>query len=458
MHIIILGAGQTGASLAASLVLEHNVTLIDLNEERLNELQSQYDLRTVHGHGAYPDILALAGADAADILIAVAPTDETNITACFVAATQFKIPLKIARVRASEYFLATGEFFAGKQSPIDVFINPAELITHTILHLMEYPGALRVFDFADEQVKLVATKLLAASQMNNKNAQQLTQYLPNPAAKIIGIYRHDQFMPLSSTTLTPEDDILFLSEKNAVRPVLNILRPGMPTHPPKRVMIMGGGYIGSQLAQNLQTHYQVKVIEQDTQRCELLARQLPHALVLHGNGCDSLLLRNEDVDNIDCFCALSNSDADNIVSSLYSKQLGAKQVIALVNRDAYLSLIISGYVQVDVAVSPQQITLSAILKHLRHQRITQAHSLRRGAAEALAIAVHTQSAAAGLPLAKINLPAGAHLIAVIRQQTLQFPAPQDIIQADDQVILFFSDKKNVAAVENLFGGENNRCE
>lgn len=456
MHIIILGAGQTGGALAANLVREHDVTLIDLDEERLNELQGRYDLRTVHGHGAHPSILALAGAASADILIALAKEDETNITACFVAATQFNTPLKIARVRAGEYFLDSNRFFAGERSPIDVFINPAALITHNILDLMEYPGALRIFNFSGEQVKLVATKLLSDSVMAEKTAEKLTEYLPNHSAKIIAIYRDNQFMPLENTALKTEDDILFIGARNAINPVLNILRPGTVATQFKRVMIIGGGYIGSQLAQNLETRHQVKLIEQNQQRCEQLARTLTRTLVLHGNGCDSLLLRNEDVDNIDCFCALSNSDADNIVSSLHSKQLGAKQVIALVNRDAYLSLIISGYVQVDIAISPQQITLSAILKHLRHQSIVQAHSLRRGAAEALEIAISPQAGVAGKKIADLHLPPGAHISAILRAQTLLFPTAETAIQANDHIIVFLSDKKTIHAVENLFGGDTRK--
>jgi trk/ktr system potassium uptake protein len=458
MHIIILGAGQTGGSLAANLVLEHNVTLIDLNEERLNELQKQYDLRTVHGHGAHPHILALAGAAKADILIALGSEDETNITACLVAATQFNIPLKIARVRAGEYFLDGNQFFAGNQSPIDIFINPATLITHNILHLLEYPGALRVFDFGEEQFKLIATKLLPDSALTGKTAAKLTECLPNIPAKIIAIYRNNQFMPLETTSLKIEDDILFISESNSVNAVLNILRPGTAFLKLKRVMIIGGGYIGSQLAQNLQTHYQIKLIEQNQERCEQLARTLTNTLVLHGNGCDSSLLRNEDVDNIDCFCALSNSDADNIVSALYSKQLGAKLAIALVNRDAYLSLIISGYAQVDIALSPQQITLSAILRHLRHKQVMQAHSLRRGAAEALEIAVFPQAAAAGKKIADLHLPQGAHISAIIRNKTLLFPAADTSIQTEDRIIVFLSDKKTVSVIKNLFIGDNGKCE
>lgn len=454
MQIIILGAGQTGSSLAASLVVEHSITLIDNDEERLQAIQSQYDLRTIHGHGASPRILADAGAESADMIIAVTDNDEINITACFVAATVFKIPLKIAQILAADYFLSPGKFFAKERSPIDIFINPAALITRSIANLIEYSGALRIFDFAHDRLKLIATKLLATSPLAGKTAAILTDHLPGVAVKIVAIYRHNQAMPLDTTTIDINDDILFIAENEQVHNVLNILRPehtGAGKH--KRIMIMGGGNIGSQLARQLETHHHVKLIEQNRQRCEQLAQQLSNTLILHGNGCDSLLLRNEDADTIDYFCALSNSDADNIVSALHSKQIGAKQTIALVNRDAYLDLIISGYINVDIAISPQQITVSAILRHFRQGHILQAYSLRRGTAEALEIAPPPFAKVMGQPLAQLPLPKGAQISAIVRGQALIIPDSSATIQPEDQVIVFISDKSKIPEIENLFSAK-----
>ena len=456
MQIIILGAGQVGGSLAASLVVEeHSVTVVDINDERLSELQSQYDLRTVLGQCTHPTTLTEAGADSADMIIAVTNSDETNIVACFAAATFFKIPLKIARVRAAGYFEHSGRFFAGAHSPIDVFINPAELITHSLAHLIEYPGALRVFDFMDERVKLIATKLLTGSEMLGKSAENLHELLPKAHAKIIAIYRDNQLMPLNTTVIDQDDDLLFIAETAHINTVLNSLRPGVIKHGSKQIMIIGGGYIGSLLARTLENNHQVKLIEHNRQRCEQLARELKNTLVLHGDGCDSNLLSNEDVENTDCFCALSNSDADNIVSSLHSKQLGARQVIALVNRDAYLSLIISGYIHLDIALSPQQITTGAILKYLRHGNILKAYSLRRGAAEALEISVPMGAKITGMTIEKSPLPQGLQIAAIQRGTRLIFPDQNTSIQAGDRVALFISDKTKIATAERLFAVKDN---
>jgi trk system potassium uptake protein len=449
MQIIILGAGQVGNSLAASLVVEqHSVTVVDLDDERLHELQSQYDLRTVKGHCALPATLAEAGAESAEMIIAVTHDDETNIVACFVAATTFKIPLKIARVRAPGYFNERNNFFAKENSPIDVFINPAKLITHSLVHLIKYPGALRVFDFLDERVKLVASKLNPDSPLLGKPAHTLREFLPNVAAKIIAIYRNNQEMPLEDTSITLEDDVLFIASREQINAVLHVLNPTLPQRS-KRITIIGGGYIGTQLARTLENDYQVKLIEQDRARCEQLAQELKNTLVLHGNGCDSNLLRNEDIETTDCFCALSNSDADNIVSSLYSKQLGAGRVIALINRDAYLNLIISGYIDLDIALSPQQITTSAILKHLRHGNIIQAYSLRRGAAEALEIMTPGRSKIIGQTLGTV-LPNGISVAAIGRGEELIIADSSTTVQTHDRVILFISDKSKIQTAERLF--------
>lgn len=454
MQIIIIGAGQAGTTLAASLVAEHNVTVVDLQNERLQKLQAAFDLLTIQGYGSHPRVLAEAGAAAADMLIAVTNNDEINMAACLVADNVFKISLKIARIRASDYFLNNGKFFAAEKSPIDVFINPGGLITQTIEHLIEYPGALRIFNFADESVKLVATKPSSASPMLGKTAADLKKLLPRTAAKLIAIYRQDKILPLQDTLICENDDVIFIAENSHIAAVLNLFY----AHPysereHKRVMIIGGGFIGSQLAQMLEKKHQIKIIEQDLDRCQQLAQQFEKTLILHGNGCDPALLRSEEIENIDCFCALTNSDTDNIVSALYSKQLGAKQVIALVNSDAYLNLIISGYIHIDIAVSPQQITVSTVLKHLRQGQILQAYSLRRGAAEALEIKVGTHAQAVNNSLATLNLPKGAQVCGIIRNHSFIIPDAEEIIRDLDRVILYISDKSKMNEVEKLFVGE-----
>lgn len=451
MHIIILGANPIGHSLAANLVIDdHNVTVVDQVEAALNGLQDQYDLRTVYGPCANPRVLAEAGAAEADMILAVTDNDEMNIVACMAAKNIFKIPLKIARVSSADYFVNSNQFFAGEESPIDIFINPTQLITQSLIELIEHTGALRIFNFADDQVKLIASKPLAQGKLIGKTAAELNTYLPHIRAKIIAVYRHNQLMP-AHTPLAVDDDVLFISEKNKVNEVLHILRAPVIQSPHKKIMIIGGGNIGSQTAQHLETHHSVKLIEQENKRCEQLALQLKSALVLRGNGCDTYLLRNENVENMDCFLALTNSDADNIVSSLHSKQMGAKQVIALVNRDAYLSLIISGFINIDIALSPQQITISAILRHLHHGNIVQAYSLRRGSAEALEIKVGPDSAILKLN-SPLELPPNVIIAAIIRQHQILIH-DTGVPQEADRVILFVSDKKQIPAVERLFAAK-----
>lgn len=453
LHIIILGANSIGHSLAANLVVEgHNVTIVDQIETALGEMQERYDLRTVYGHCANPRILAEAGAAEADMILAVTDNDEVNIVACLVAKSVFKIPLKIACVSSADYFFDSHQFFAGEQSPIDIFINPTQLITQSLIDLIEHSGALRIFNFADGQIKLIATKPSAQGKLIGKSASELNSYLPDIRAKIIAVYRHNQLMPMD-TPLDLKDDVLFIAEKNKVSEVLSIICAPINQSDSKKIMIIGGGHIGSLTAQNLQAHHQVKLIEQNKKLCEKLALQLESSLVLCSNGCDTYLLRNENVEDMDCFVALTNSDADNIVSALHSKQLGAKQVISLVNRDAYLSLIINGYINIDIAVSPQQITISAILRHLHRGNIVQAYSLRQGSAEALEIKVDSSAAILKLESSQA-LPPHVTIAAIIRQNQILIPKTDMLIREADRVILFVSDKKQIPAVDSLFAVNN----
>jgi trk/ktr system potassium uptake protein len=454
MQIIIVGAGQVGSSLAADLVIEHQVTVVDIDAQRLHELQTHYDLRTVQGYGAHPPVLTEAGASSADMIIAVTMDDEVNIVACFVAATVFQIPLKIARVRTADYFTNTGRFFGHDHHVIDIFINPTTLMTHTIQHLLTYPGALRVFDFANNQVKLVATKPQAGGRLVGKYPKNMQEYLPGHTAKIVALYRHGVTMPLETTTIELGDDVLFIAANAQIHAVLNQLRPPTAISKHNRIMIIGGGHIGSELARSLETHHSVKLIEQNRKRCEQLAQQLGHTLILNGNGCDSQLLRDENIENIDYFCALTNNDADNIISALHSKQLGAKQAIALVNQDAYFSLIISGYANIDiVALSPQQITISTVLKHLRRGNIVHAYALRRGTAEALEILIHHNAPAVGCTLAQLALPPSLQIISIVRDHALMAVDEAIVIQPGDHVVLFISDKNQISAAEKWFSAK-----
>jgi trk system potassium uptake protein TrkA len=450
MKIIILGAGQVGTSVAANLVSEANdITVVDQNPELLRELQDRFDLGTVLGHGAHPDVLLRAGAEDADMIIAVTNSDETNMVACQVAYTLFHTPTKIARVR-SQGFLDHPKLFGPEALPIDVPISPEALVTEYILRLIENPGALQVLDFAGGQVRLVAVKAYYGGPLVGHELRALYDHMPEVDARVAAIYRHDRaIQPRGDTVIEADDEVFFVAAPIHIRAVMSELR--RLEKPYKRLIFAGGGNIGTRLARATEQRYRVKVIERDLTRSKRLAEQLEKSIVLHGDAADEELLLEENVENTDVFCAVTNDDEANILSAMLAKRLGARKVMALINRPAYANLVQSG--PIDVAISPQQATIGSLLKHIRRGDVVMVHSLRRGAAEAIEAIAHgdeSLSKVVGRAIEDISLPKGASIGAIVRGEEVLIAHHDTVIRSEDHVILFLQDKRKVAEVERLF--------
>ncbi len=450
MKIIILGAGQVGTSVAANLVSEANdITVVDQNPELLRELQDRFDLRTVLGHGAHPDVLLRAGAEDADMILAVTNSDETNMVACQVAYTLFHTPTKIARVR-SQGFLDHPKLFTAEALPIDVRISPEQLVTEYILRLIENPGTLQVLDFAEGRVRLVAVKAYYGGPLVGHELRTLSDHMPNVDARVAAIYRQDRaIQPTGDTVIQADDEVFFVAAPKHIRSVMSELR--RLEKPYKRIIFAGGGNIGTRLASATERNFRVKVIERNLNRCKQIAETLERTIVLHGDAADEELLLEENVENTDVFCAVTNDDEDNILSAMLAKRLGARKVMALINRPAYVDLVQSGHI--DVAISPQQATIGSLLKHVRRGDVVMVHSLRRGAAEAIEAIAHGDrgsSKVIGRPVEDISLPAGASIGAIVRGEEVLIAHHDTVIEPEDHVILFLQDKRKVAEVEKLF--------
>jgi trk system potassium uptake protein TrkA len=450
MKIIILGAGQVGTSVAANLVSEANdITVVDQNPELLRELQDRFDLRTVLGHGAHPDVLMRAGAEDADMILAVTNSDETNMVACQVAYTLFHTPTKIARVR-SQGFLDHPKLFAAEALPIDVRISPEQLVTEYILRLIENPGTLQVLDFAEGRVRLVAVKAYYGGPLVGHELRTLYDHMPHVDARVAAIYRQDRaIQPAGDTVIQADDEVFFVAAPKHIRSVMSELR--RLEKPYKRIIFAGGGNIGTRLAGATERNFRVKVIERNLNRCKQIAETLERTIVLHGDAADEELLLEENVENTDVFCAVTNDDEDNILSAMLAKRLGARKVMALINRPAYVDLVQSGHI--DVAISPQQATIGSLLKHVRRGDVVMVHSLRRGAAEAIEAIAHGDrgsSKVIGRPVEEISLPAGASIGAIVRGDEVLIAHHDTVIEPEDHVILFLQDKRKVAEVEKLF--------
>ena len=451
MKIVILGAGQVGSTVATSLSSEENdITVVDINAIHLKELQDRLDIRGVLGHASHPRVLVRAGIEDADMVIALTSSDEVNMTACQVAYTLYNTPLRIARIRDSQY-IENPKLFEREHCPVDVLISPETLVTEYIARLIEYPGALQVLDFADGRAQLVATQAYAGGPLVGHRLQTLREHMPADAdARVAAIYRQDKtIIPDGKTVIEDNDTVFFLAAQKNISMMMRELRP--LDNPIRRVILAGGGHIGANLARYLERDHHVKIIERDADRAEIIAEHLERAIVLVGDCADEELLREEAVDSTDVYCVLTNDDEANILSSMLAKKMGAEKVIAIINRPAYVDLVEAG--SIDIAISPQQITIGALLTHIRRGNMVRIHSLRRGAAEAIeavALGDKRSSRVVGRAIEDIDLPPGTTIPAIVRGEEVIIAHHDTVIHAGDHVILFVPDKRQIAAVERLF--------
>ena len=451
MKIIILGAGQVGISTAEILAKEDNdITLIDNVASQVEGLQDRLDIRTIVGSASHPSVLEQAGGPDADLILAVTDQDEVNMAACQVAYTLFRTPKKIARIRSVEY-LTHREIFSDDSIPVDVIISPEQLITQHVLHLIEYPGALQVVDFAGGKIQLVGLKAYHGGPLVGRELRTIREDLPTVEARVAAIYRHDRpIIPEGDTIIEPNDEVFIVAAAPHIPIVMSefcaVEAPG------QNIMLVGAGKIGLQLARTLeQNNYQVKLVEHGAERARQVAEQLDATIVLRGDAADEDLMLQENIDATDVFCSLTNDDEANILSAMLAKRLGAHRAMALINRSAYVDLIESSVL--DVAISPSLITVGSLLTHVRRGDTIAVHSLRRGAAEAIETIAHgdaTSSSVVGRRIEEISLPSGTRVGALLRNQEVIIPHHDTVIEAEDHVILFVIDKKHIRDVERLF--------
>ena len=466
MRIVILGAGQVGSSVAESLVSEANdITVVDVNTDRLKTLQDRFDLRTVLGNAAHPAILEQAGARDADMILAVTQSDEINMVACKLGASMFNVPTKIARIRSSDY-LSHPEIFSPQNFAVDSAICPEQVLTDYIAKLLEFPEALQVLEFAGGRVSLVAVKAFHGGPLVGHAISHLRTHMPQIEARVAAIFRQDSaILPEGNTVIEAGDEVFFIADTRNIRSVMRELR--RMDKPVKRVMLGGGGNIGMRLAKQIEHRYEVKLIEYNKATAQRLAADLDKTLVLAGDVSDEQLLQEENIADVDVYCALTNDDENNIMSSLLAKRMGARKVIALINRSSYVNLVQSG--QIDIAISPAQATIGTLLARVRRGDCVAVHSLRRGVAEALELVAHgdaKSSKVVGRRIEELDLPKGATVGAIVRRETRDIAAnpeaasPYDykvimahhdvVIEPEDHVIVFVVNKRMVPKVEKLF--------
>lgn len=450
MKIIILGAGEVGGTLAQNLTKEaSDITVVDTDGDRLRELQDRYDIRTVKGMASHPEVMRQAGAEDADMLIAVTNSDEINMVACQVAHSVFNTPTKIARIRSRAY-LSGGGIFRDEAMPVDYIVNPEEIITNDIKRLIDNPGALQVMDFANGQVQLVCVKAYYGGPLVDQELRYIRKHMPMVDTRVAAIFRKNRpIIPEGSTVIEADDEVFFIAATKDIQSVMSELR--RTERPNKRIVIAGGGHVGEGLAKAIEYKYGVRIIERDRDRCYALSESLHRTIVLLGNASDRDLLLEENIEEADVFCAVTNDDEANIMSSMLAKSLGARKVITLINNPAYVDLI-EGH-DIDIVISPQQATLGSILTHIRRGDVVKVHSLRRGAAEAIEAIAHgdeTSSKVIGRSLGDIELPTGTNIGAIVRGDDVLIAHDDIVVKPDDHLLLFLVDKTKISDVEKLF--------
>ena len=458
MNIIILGAGRVGESVAESLVSEQNdITVIDMDPARLRSLEERLDLRGVVGNGIQPSVLREAGVKDADMVIACAAADETNLVVCNVAHDVFNVPTTIARLRSPEFTEGEeeGEHLARTSFSVSHVICPEESVMRYIHQLISYPEALQVLEFADGRASLIAVRAARGGALVGHTIGEIRERFPQAEMRVVALYRLDTEVEATPQTRILEgDEVFVLADTQKIRQVLGAVHN--IDKPVRRLMIAGGGKVGLRLARSLEGQCEVKIIERDIKRCEYLASQLPsNLLILNGDGADEDLLLDENVGEMDMFLALTSDDEDNIMSAMLAKRMGARRVMALINRRAYADMMQGS--TIDIAISPAQTVIGELLAHLRRGDVAAVHSLRRGAAEALegiARGDIKTSKLVGRRVEEIKLPQGVSMGAIVRgegkKSEVLMPHHDTLIETNDHIILFIPNKRDVRAVEKLF--------
>ena len=451
MRIIICGAGQVGFGIAERLAAEkHDVSIIDTAPELVQNVRDTLDVRGFVGHGSHPDVLARAGAEQADMIIAVTLHDEVNIVACEVAHALFNVPMKIARIRAQSYLQPHyQDLFSREHLPIDVIISPELEVGEMVLRRIALPGATDVVRIADDRIATQAIECHDACPVINTPLSQLSQLFPDLQSTVVGVIRSGKlFIPRSSDQLFAGDLAYVVTTREQVRRTLGLF--GHEEKEASRIVIAGGGNIGMYVASTIeerQSRTKVKIIEANRDRAVVVADRLRRTLVLHGSALDQKLLAEAEIQDADLMVALTNNDQVNILSSVMAKRLGCRSSLVLINNPSFLDMTKS--VGIDATINPGTVTVSRVLQHVRRGRIRAVHSLYRGGAEIIEAEALETSPLVGQALRDLDLPDGMRIGAVYRDGTVLTPSGSLRIRAKDRVVIFVLERA-VKQVEQMF--------
>ena len=446
--IIVFGGGQVGSSVAKILSDDGNdITLVDVDKSVLENLKEQIDIKTIHGLASHPSIQRLADAENSDMVIAVTGNDEVNMAACHIAKNIFNVPKRIARLRANEY-LNDEDGFEKKFFSINDVISPNILVTDYVKNIIDHPGAFQAFRFASGKVHVIAATVLSNGPLARKRLSEFREHLPNVDVKVVAIFREKKYLiPDDDTFIMPDDDVLFIATEENMRFMSELRKI---TDEPHNVMIAGGGRVGSALAKKLEDAYNLKLIEKDKLIAKNISENLSSTVVLHNDIADETMLKNENINEVDYFCAVTSDDQANILSAKLAKDMGAGKTIAIVNKSSYRNLVSK---EIDVVVSPEDVTIGSLLASVRTSDIVSVNRIGNIDGEVMEIIAHGDKKTSNLvgnKISQLELPKSIIIGAVVRDGNVLL-ANEDIeIRDEDHIIIFAFDKKELPTIEKLF--------
>lgn len=451
MRVIICGAGQVGLSIATYLAREDNdVTVIDVNPDKILQASSDLDARCIVGLASSPDVLAAAGAGNADMLVAVTNSDEVNMLACQVAHSLFNIPKKIARIRNQAYLDPSwANLFSRSHMPIDVIISPEVEIANSIVQRLIVPGTTNVALLADGRVYLVGAIIPENSPVVSTQLRQLSTLFPDLSLVIGSIHRDGHLIvPKGSDRLEVGDEVFFFTDTLHINRALAAF--GHEEKQARNIVLIGGGNVGFYLASKLSAQFpqiNLKVIEHNKERALFLAEKLPKVTVLHGDALQEELMEEANIAQTETVITVTNDDEANLLVAALAKQKGAQRAIALVNGSTYSPL--TPLLGIDAVVSPRASTVSTIMRHVRRGRIKALHTLEEGHAEVIEAEVSETSHMTNKAIEDLDLPPEVRLGAIIRDGKIMALSHDLVIKPHDHVIVLTT-ADQIRRVEQMF--------
>ena len=438
MQITILGAGRVGASVTQRLHRDANVAVVDTNGHKLRRLQEKCDIKIVQGNAAHPRVLRKAGAEDSELVLAVTANDSVNLVACNICKAEFNTPNLVARVRDAELGAPAKDLFG-----VDYVFFPEQVLTDYILDAIQHPNCLQVYKFAEGRVLLGVVRVDGDRIPTETTIETIQRRTPEMDFRIVAIYRGRlSVFPDGKTKVHPGDELFFVSAADIFDDVVSAFTGIQRKN--QSIFISGGGNVGLQLARRLEENHQVKLLEQDRPRCADLSRHLKRTLVLCGDATDESLADEEGFGDSHIYCAVTNDDETNVMSSLIAKRKGAAKLVVIVNRSSYVDVLQDN--RIDIAISPAEVTTGPLLTYIRQADVTAVHLLRRGAAEALEVVLHgtpDDSSVIGRPLDKLEWPPGAMPGAVVRGKEVHIPHGELVLADGDHLIVFLSQRDSI---------------